>query len=160
MAAFVCTQGVAEAGRVTNIVTATGNLTVKARATASISITPESNLQAGETSEGTRLATANIHATSGTIAYRWTPNLSTQQVSSTDSRSASLKPLDSSSSFSLPVIINDSVGAAKLMDNDGSSWMVTPDNTQSENLTILTVGNNNIPVGNYPMSIDAAIWIE
>lgn len=147
------TSGVAQAAPVSAVVTGAGDVVFQETGTATITVTPESNLTAGQ-HNNTLIARATATATGGQIAYRWTPQASVAINNDNTQRTISGK---ASAANKLDVIST----AAATQSAAYPDWYAANSNASTLDITVRTTAvNQAVAADTYVVSMDAAVWAE
>ncbi|EPC4333813.1 hypothetical protein ACRZTK_004416 [Enterobacter asburiae] len=136
------------AAEASNVATAQDNIVVNTTGQVTLSLTPVTTILASNYQSGTILATYSASATAGSVAIRLNPTI--MKASSSLYGTAT-----STSNATNTIAITTS---ATCNGSEISGWFVCSQGVSANNGRILTSKNQSIPVGTYPLSLDAAIW--
>jgi len=143
----------AQAVPVSAITTGTADVVFRETGTASITVTPVSPLQAGR--YDTRvIASATASASSGAVAYRWSPSGSEARGEFSNLRTLSGRA-NAANRLSVSSVANATLSG------DSPSWYFANNGASSLDITVLTAqGEQAVAADTYVVSLDAAVWGE
>lgn len=145
--------GVAQAAPISAVATGTGDVVFQETGTASIVVTPESNLTAGMHND-TLIARATATATGGQIAYRWTPNASVVRNGDNQQRTISGK---ADAANKLDVVSS----AAATQSAAYPEWYAANSGASTLDISVRTAPvAQSVAADTYVVSMDAAVWAE
>lgn len=153
-----CAMSGVHAAPVSAIATDTQDLVISSTDTASISITPVTGLMAQYYTSGTKVADVAVSATNGTVAFRWTP---TSGV--VDSKGNRITVAGKSTGETHDVWFAEQIryGASANLTKSASNpeWWYA-DGVKSFTTNVTLASNQTLSADSYPLSMDAAIWVE
>lgn len=147
------TAGVAQAVPISGVATASDYAVFKTQGTASVAVTPVTGLMAGLFAPNTRLADVTAGTDTGIVAIRWTPD--SGAVDATDSQNIVVNGKNTSAA--LKVSFDVSQGLTRSVSD--KAWWRSASSAVSTSVMSDSV-ETNIPADRFPLSIDAAMWLE
>ncbi|EFE55238.1 Saf-pilin pilus formation protein [Providencia rettgeri DSM 1131] len=142
---------VANAAPVSDVVSGSGDVVFAGTGTASITVTPVTDLVAGKFSSLV-IANAQATATAGNIAYRWTPDASVQ-------RGTPLERTISGTNIAANKLDVASTATAT-QSNSHPDWWVADAGASTLDIEVRTTSTEQtIAADTYRVALDAAVWL-
>lgn len=153
--------GIAQAGVMSAINNGTADIIFGGSGTASITITPVSGLLAGPAIAQTKVADGQVTSTGtgNNSAYRWNTSTGTITSSATGKGQDTVLVHGANNAANTVTFITSSNDSTPSPSDD--SWFVSNAQDSTVNFIIsTTAAAEDVQVDRYPVSMDAAIWVE
>lgn len=144
-----------------SINTATADLVFNETVLSSVTITPETNLFAGELNSNALVATASVSTEGANVAWRWTPASGIVGTAPVSARNHIVISGKNSPDNKLELLIPYNEGIVNAGEEGSGGWMRMDDNStnpSSASLEIRSSGSQIVKADTYVLSIDSAAW--
>ncbi len=136
------------AAEASTVATAQDNIVVNTTGQVTLSLTPVTTILASNYQSGTTLANYSASATAGSVAIRLNPTIMKAPNSLSGTATST-----SNATNTITITTTVSCNGSEI-----SGWFVCSQGVSANSGRIVTLKNQTIPVGTYPLSLDAAIW--